>query len=279
MQLTRYPGGLGDLAERFAAQGSLGAQNVVDFYLHLVGTKVTLTPRGEYDTWRMVNRGSRQLQASNRTTEYLIECFSYFLRLAESGELDNLSADRLESSSRDFVESALIAAAGDLRTTLLIDQAAVAARIDLARFLPPSRFVIVFRDPRDQFAEAREARKRKGRPPISVQEFAEVYRKRRRLVQKAIPRLEGTPGHRFLQVSFEEFVLDHDKESKRVLDVLELGDRERIARDFRPEVSRTNVGKYRQLIGADKSALLCAALPEFLSEHNQDRTSSTRSTR
>lgn len=266
MLLVRHPGGLEDLGDRFAAQGKFTPQDLVDFYHHNVGTRI---PRdiGSFDRWKMVSKANARLRSKDVAHGYFRECLTYFLRLAELSQGGDAAGVDIEADFRGFVERAVAAAAADMGASrLILDQVAVAAKLDLARYLPPSSFVIVHRDPRDQYCEAREAWQRRG-SNSSIEFFVGNYRERRAHVAGAIPDLEERCGHRFLHVSFEDFVVDHDKESQRILDFVGLEAAQMVEQRFFPEQSRANVGKYRGILTEDEARQLADALPEYLSDH------------
>jgi hypothetical protein len=201
MRLIKFPGGLADLAERRTRQDRLTAQDLVDHYLHLVGGKVTLLPPGVYNQWESVNVQSRKMLAHKATAGYLRACLSSFLDLATRGGA--LSPEELEGHFRGLVRRALDAGAADRGASLLlVDQAVTAWRLPTSRLVPPSTFVVVHRDPRDQFAEARAVARQPGRPKTTVDTFVEAYRRQRTEVDAIIPGLERTYGHRLIRIAF-----------------------------------------------------------------------------
>jgi hypothetical protein len=265
MRLIKFPGGLADLAERHTRQGRLTIQDLVDHYLHLVGGKVTLVPPGVYNQREAVNRDSRKLLAHRATAGYLHACLTSFLELTEARVAGGLTGEELEAHLRESVRRALDAGAADAEADLLlVDQAVTAWRLPTARLVPPSTFVVVHRDPRDQFAEARAVAQQPGRPRTTVDSFAATYRQQHERLHGTIDELERTHGHRFIRVAFEDFVLDHAAESARLRTALDLHGRPLRKPRFVPEQSRQNIGKYVGLLPPNEAASLAAALPEFL---------------
>jgi hypothetical protein len=91
-----------------------------------------------------------------------------------------------------------------------------------------------------------------------------TYRDQRTRLDDVLPGLERTYGHRFLRMSFEDFVLDHAAESARLLAALDLDGRPRRKARFVPEASMANIGKYAALLTPAETAALEAELPEYL---------------
>jgi hypothetical protein len=263
MRLIKFPGGMADLTDRLGRQGRLGTADLVEHYLHLVGGKVTLLPPGVYNQWEMVNRDARHLFGHARTAGYLHACLQTFLDLARTE--GRVSAETLDDLFRDGVRRALDAAAGDTGAeSLLVDQAVTAWRLPIARLAPPSTFVVVHRDPRDQFVEAREVSRQPGRARTTLESFVATYREHRELVDRVIPELERDHGHRFVRLAFEDFVLDHAGQAERLRTELRLHGRTQHATRFVPEQSRANVGKYATRLSPTETAAIATALPEYL---------------
>lgn len=267
LRLLKFPGGFDDLAKRHADQGRLTAQDLVDLYLHITGWKVTLSPRGTYDQWALVNRSSRRMFRRERAFGYLAVLLECFLELARDPSA-SATTEELETRLRRHIERALDAAATDSEAThLVIDQAITAWRLQLARFMPPATFVSVHRDPRDQFAEAREVLAQPGRNRTNPEKFVKQYRRNRRKVDRLAPGLEQDQGHRVLRVGFEEFVVDHDRTSAWLATELGFDPAARVPDRFHPEVSRRNVGKHLTALAAEEREILEAELAEYLSPH------------
>lgn len=268
MRLIKFPGGLDALARQHARAESLRNEDLVDLYLHITGRKVDATPKGSYSRWGMVNRNSRRLHRAPTARGYLLRCYERFLELVERSDQGPITSQELEERLRSWVSVALDAAAADTGADrLIIDQAVTAWRLPLARLVPPSVFLVVHRDPRDQFVEAKDVLERPGRRSTSVLRFAGSYRRRRRHVRSAIPELEREHGHRFLTMSFERFVMEHEDEAAKLIDTLGLHDRPRMGAAFDPSVSRGNVAKHRDALTSRERHLLSLLLRPYLSGH------------
>lgn len=266
MRLVKFPGGLASLARSHAEQGKVSDKALVDLYLHLCGRRVDTVPKGTYSRWGMVNKNSRKLHRKPAARGYLLRCYEHFLELAARVGDGPITEEDLEDRFRRWVRSALDAAAADLGADrLIVDQAVTAWRMPIARFLPPSTFVVIHRDPRDQFVEAKEVLARPGRKPTSPARFAATYLRRRQTVRRAIPDLERHHGHRFLSTSFERFVVHHEETATWILDELEMHDVPRIANRFDPAASRQNVGKHHGRLSLGERSLLHVALLPYLS--------------
>ena len=268
LRVVKFPGGYADLGVRLSEQGELTTQDLVDHYLHLSGVKVSRKALGRYDRWRMVNADSRRLhRARPRSDGYLAALYRSYLdlaRLASSGELD---PDRLEAHTQAVLAAALDAVASADRTDrVVVDQIVTAWRIDIARYLPPSTFIIVHRDPRDQFAEVREVLSEPGRGKRkrTPDGFAAAYRTDRELVDGWVSRLETEYGHRVLRLAFEDFVLDHDRTADRLHDTLGIDGATLGDSGFDPAVSRRNVGKFRQHLDPAAVEVIETELAEYL---------------
>jgi hypothetical protein len=262
MRLVKSPGGMADLAKRHQERGGLCTADLVDFYLHITGWKITLTPPGRYHLREVVNRTSAALFGSPAAAGYLRCCLECFLELARR---PGRSVADLERQFRGWVERALDAVATDTGADLvLVDQAVNAWRLAISRFLPPSTFVIVHRDPRDHFADARLVRQRPGRKPLTVESFARHYRARRERVEHQVPEIARRFGHRALTMSFEDFVLDHETQASRLRDFLGLGGRAYRNGHYEPARGLDGIGRHTRLITPEEAATLVDALPEYL---------------
>src|SRR4029078_597897 len=122
-----------------------------------------------------VNLQSRKLLAHKATAGYLHACLASFLDVTEAA--GEVRLEELEAQFRGLVRRALDAGATDRGADLLlVDQAVTAWRLQTSRLAPPSTFVVVHRDPRDQFAEARAVARQPGRPKTTVDTFVAAYR-------------------------------------------------------------------------------------------------------
>ena len=268
LRVVKFPGGYADLGRRVAEQGELAAQDLVDHFLHLSGVKVSRKALGRYDRWRQVNTDSRRLHRARPVSDgYLAVLYRSYLDLvglASSGELD---AGRLEAHAQAALAAAFDAVAAANRSDrVVVDQIVTAWKIDIARYLPPSTFVIVHRDPRDQFAEVREVLSEPGRGKRrrTPEGFAASYRTDRLFVDSWVSRLEADHGHRILKLAFEDFVLDHERTAARLHEALGIDGATLGESRFDPAVSRRNVSKYRQHLEPDAVEVIESELAEYL---------------
>lgn len=266
LRLIKSVGGMADLATRCANQSELLPQDLVDHYLHITGQKLRMAPTGTYDGWSVVNRNSTRLFRTAGTAGYLRTCLEGFLELVTLTLRERSSAAALEGHFRTYLGRALDRAASDAGAdVILLDQGINAWRLPIASLAPPSTFVIVHRDPRDQFVDAQAARERSGRPARSAREYAATYRRNRNRADRHVPEIERSHGHRAVQVGFEDFV--HSPATARgLVEFLGLANRAYGRGRFDAGRARASVGKHRRLIRPDELATLVDALPEFLDE-------------
>jgi hypothetical protein len=268
MRLIKFPGGIGDLARRHKRTGALTSQDVLDLYLHIIGGKPTTTPAGSYGQWKVVNKNSGKLLVHPRATDYVIRCLECFGWLADAVATGAMTRRQLVAGFRNSVGTILDAAATGMEADcLLVDQAITAWRLALAKFVPPSTFIVVHRDPRDQFVDASVALSKPGRTLLSAEDYAVQYRNRRLVGEKAMSMIQDRLGHRVIRLSFEEFVVDHDTTTQRLIADLGFEGRARSAPRYDVQASRANIGKHRDLISVADAATIAAALPEYLSPH------------
>lgn len=269
IRLIRSPGGVAEVVTTLDRDNDLHPQVLVDHYLHLVGRKITGQPRRTYSPWNRVNTLSRRLWRDPVAAGYLSVLLESFLELCGRWQQGRLSRSWLEGHMAEVLGQAFDrAAAGAGVDCLVLDQAVPARRLHLAGLVPPSPFVVVHRDPRDQFAEVQKVvQRQQGHHPKwhTASSFAEVYRADREAAARRIKRIIDR-GYQVITVAFEDFVCDHDRESRRLLQALGLEDRSVADGEvvFDAEVSRKNVGKHAWLLSPDDRAVITAALPEFL---------------
>lgn len=265
-RMIKFPGGTADLAKRFRTSGDLGPADLVDFYLHLAGSKGLVGSGELYSRWGMVNRQSGKLLKHPSAAGYVAEGLACFGRLTRAAQIGGLSVRQVNAILRDGFRDALDAAATDTGAErLLVDQAVNAWRLKIAALAPPSTFIVVHRDPRDQYADALAALDRPGRIQLSAEAFAIQFRQRRLAGEGAMARLVRKYKHRIITVPFEAFVMRHETEAPRLLAEIGFEDRRRVRRRYKVEASRPNVGKYRTLISPEDAAYLARELPEYLS--------------
>lgn len=265
MRLLKAPGGVAELVQRCEASGGLSDQDLVDFYLHLTGWKLTRHPPGGFHSRDVVNRHSAMLFRNRRAFGYLHACLGAFLDLVELTSTTKPTATDLEAFFREVLGRALDVAAADAGAeVLLIDQAVNAWRLPLSRFLPPSTFVIVHRDPRDQFADVREVHRKPGLGPKHAGPFARDYRQHRSWADRDTARIARDYGHHSVRLSFEDFVLDHQRLTRDLTEALALPPPRPGRGHYDPERGRAGVGRHLELASPSELATLTTALPEFL---------------
>ncbi len=264
-RVVKFPGGIAEMGEVVVKDGRLHPEEIAKFYLHLVGKQIVATKKGVYHKDLIVNRNNRRLLKNEPSLGYLYQALLLledYWALARKKALDH---DVFVAASRVGLARMLDAAAKQNKISkLVVDQIVTAWRIDIAQYMPPSSFIIVHRDPRDQYAEVKAALDQPGRPKWTAQQFAGIYRSWRTRVDGHIPILEGQHGHRVLRVGFEDFVLNHAAEAKRILAFAGIAAGSLKKQRFFPDVSAANVGKYSQLLTREEAECLETALPEYL---------------
>jgi len=265
-------GGLARLTTGYANHAVLTPRDLVALYLHLTGAKHTTSPRGSYDKWRVVNRNSANLFRRREAAGYLQTCLECFLALAErAGEPWPGGLPALEQCLREYVRRALDAAATDTGADLLLlDQGVNAWRLPLSRLAPPSTFVVVHRDPRDQFVDARAALRQPGRVEPSAASFADTYQRRRRGAVRDAAKIAQAYGHRSVRVGFEDFVYD-PASVHALVESLSLAGRPYRQGRFEVARARAAVGKHTRHLTREESETIAAALPEYLDERAGQR--------
>jgi hypothetical protein len=267
MRLLKAPGGIAELVNRHHQQGSLTDRDLVDFYLHLTGWKLTRHPPGSFHPRALVNRHSATLFRNRRAFGYLHTCLQAFLELVDLTATANPTTADLEGLFRDLLARALDVAATDTGAELLlIDQAVNAWRLPLSRFLPPSTFVIVHRDPRDQYVDVRQIRQQPGHPATTAESFTREYRRNRTRADRDIPLISQRYGHHCVRLSFEDFVLDHQRQTRELTDTLGLPPPRTQWGHYVPTRGRDGIGRHLALASPTEIATLTASLPEYLDD-------------
>jgi len=264
-RVVKFPGGIAEMGKVVTVAGRLRSKEIVRFYLHLVGKQIVQLARGLYHQDRIVNRNNRRLLKNKDSLGYFYQALQLLEDYWALAKKKKLSHDDFVTASRAGLVRMLDAAALQNKVTkLVVDQIVTAWRIPIAQYMPPSSFIIVHRDPRDQYAEVKAALSHPGRRVWSAAEFVKTIRDWRTRVDRHVATLESKYGHRVLRVAFEDFVLDHEKESARVRDFVGLPLERMNEQRFFPEVSSANVGKYASLLTPEEIRCIEAGLPEFL---------------
>lgn len=274
-RMIRFPGGLWDMVGRCSQEG-FDTKALVDHYLHITGNKTELRLPFFYSPWRDVNIHNRKLNKLKSVNEYLKVRLEGFLELHSLWIKERVTVGGLKNVLRLQLEAMLDAAATDMGADyLLIDQAINAYRIDMAELVPPSSFIVVHRDPRDQFIDARRAWSQPGRTSYSANAFSLVYRERRERAMEYMKSMEAY-GHRFLEVSFEDFIINFDKERKRVDEFTGSEECHMSGNAFSPQRSMLNVGKFNNAITKGEAASLVVGNSQYLNEHSEQKASTNR---
>ena len=272
MRLLKAPGGIADLASRHQQQGGLTESDLVDFYLHLTGWKLTRHPPGTFDSRDVVNRHATVLFRNPHAFGYLQTCLESFLELVDLTSAANPTAAELVRFFRDAVGRALDVVATDTQAdVLLIDQAINAWRLPLSRFLPPSTFVIVHRDPRDQFVDVRKRQQQPGLISPTAESFVREYRLRRTGADRDLTTITTQYGHHTYRVGFEDFVLDHERQARQLTDALALSPPGDGRSHYNPRRARNGIGQHARQVDPCELAILATSLPEYL-DHRSTST-------
>jgi hypothetical protein len=266
VRIIKFPGGLGDLFAKLKSSKRISIIEIVDLYLHITGSFYVKTGVNHYNKNLCVNRDSRRVLNSPQAASYIYELLSLWESLLDFSEKNF----QTEKEFLNIVRHGLHRAFNSIlycnnAKIVLIDQMVTAWRLPLAVLLPPSRFIIVYRDPRDQFVDANNVMGVPGRHKWTKEEFIKIYKNRRASVQEWIPKLEKSSNHAFLQISFEDFVMDTAAQKSIIDNFLGL-DRNSYSEElseFDPDVSSVNVGKYKKHLKKEVQNFFKENVPEF----------------
>ncbi|MBN2435838.1 MAG: hypothetical protein JXK07_11295 [Spirochaetes bacterium] len=265
-RIVKFPGGLGDLYLKLKSDKVITIAEIVDLYLHIVGSFYVTARGNQYNKYACVNRDSKKVLDKPQSVSYVYELLILWEALREFSE----KKVQTEKEFLHIVRHGLHRAFNSIlffnkAELLLMDQMVTAWRMPDAVLLPPSRFIVVHRDPRDQYVDANSVMGDPGRSKWTADEFIKVYKSRRALVREWIPKLEADSGHTFLQISFDEFV-NNPVEQKEIIDnylKLEKADYCEKMSGFNPDVSRKNVGKYKKYLKQEVQLYFKENIPEF----------------
>jgi hypothetical protein len=266
VRIVKFPGGLASIYKKLISKQKITIVEMVDLYLHLTGCFYVTTKRKEYSKLAMVNKNSKKVLASKSAATYVYELF----RLWE--QLDDYSqkVDQIPDEFIKLVKTGLHRAFNAVLYTnkvkiLLLDQMITAWRLPTAVLLPPSKFIVVHRDPRDQYVDADDAMGMPGRPKWTTEKYVQLYRKRRLLVDEWIPKLINESGHSFLTMGFESFIVNNVKNLEKLEEFLHL-EKYKFSKDltkFNPKKSIVNVGKYKKYLNKKTKEIIEHQLPEY----------------
>lgn len=262
--ILKYPGGFGDQYRRLVEQGGLQTRDLLDLWLHIAGLFPKERLRGSA-LMKQTNRQGAKIYLHPNTRVYRAAIFECFLELVRNNQ--QLTPASYVSTVQDSLDRAFRASAAHIGAGLLIlDQVVTAWRFEISRLLRPMPFIVVHRDPRDQFVDANCGHKKMGRKQWTASKFSQIARERREAGDRFIPMAQSDFGHRIIQLAFEDFVTQFKSESRRVilfagLEGFEFDGRKQ---KFDPRVSRKNVGKYRRYASAADLAVIEHELRDYL---------------
>ena len=253
MRLIKTPGGIWDYKEKFFKKDSKEA--ILNLYLTIVGIKETSST-----IWKKSNRSSRKILSDLNNADYVIALLKFWLDEKNTPSKDEKSY--YQRSSRALMEAYDKACQIYDADRILVDQSVNAFRLNLSKVLPPSTFIVVDRDPRDQFLEARLGWAKLGKKRWqSVEAFVSEYKKIRSQSYELAESLSKEYGHKFYFYKFEEFVYNHKAISNRLKIDLKLnGD----SKSYDPELSKINICKYKDQLTTWETYLIEDELKEFL---------------
>ena len=267
VRIVKFPGGLAELYDKLEKNGRLNKSHIIRLFLHITASFYVNVDIEEYNQEAVVNKVSRRMLRSSKSTFYIYELLCLWQSLVQFSTQKEQTSSEFVSIVRNGLQRAFNAAIYKNNASLLLcDQMITAWRIPTARLLPPSRFVIVNRDPRDQFTEINQVHKGTGRPIWNTSHFITIIKKRMQLTDKWIPILESECGHSFLKLQFEDFVINHDKTVAVVRSFFKLNKEDFMKEKtkFDPKISIKNVGKYKHSLNKDEQACLERELPEYI---------------
>jgi hypothetical protein len=253
MRLIKTPGGIWDYKEKFFKKDSKEA--ILNLYLTIVGIKETRST-----IWNKSNRSSRKILSDLNNAEYVIALLKFWLNEKNMPSKDEISF--YQRSSRALKKAYNKTCQIYDADRIVVDQSVNAFRLNLSKVLPPSTFIVVDRDPRDQFLEARLGWAKLGKKKWqSVEEFVSEYKIIRSQSYEWAASLSKEYGHKFYFYKFEEFVYNHKEISNRLkLDLKLNGD----SKSYDPELSKINIHKYKDQLTTWETFVIEEELKEFL---------------
>ena len=272
VRIVKFSGGLGELYDNFREAGRLKRIDLLNLFLHLTASFYITTDEKTYSKKAKVNNASQKMLDSPKAVSYLLELFKLWHRLDEFSLKDEQSEEELVAIIREGIRRSFNAILFTNKSKILLsDQMVTAWKLPYAALLPPCKFIVVHRDPRDQFSEVNQARGTPGRPAWTVSNFISIYLKWRSIADEWIPRLEEECGHSILRLKFEDVITDYNKTSNQIFDFLGL-DRENFNTEkskLDPSVSIKNVGKYHNYLNENEICEIEDKLINYLrSERN-----------
>ena len=253
MRLIKTPGGLWDYRKNYLGKNNQEA--ILNLYLSIIGEKQTNSI-----IWGKSNRSSRKIIADTNNAEYIITLLNFWIK-EKNKPSKNIKSFYKRSSK--FIGEAYdkVCQIYDSER-ILVDQSINAFRLNLAKLIPPSTFIIVDRDPRDQFNEGKEAWKRLGiNKWQSAEEFIFDYKRTRETSYKRAKYLSKRFGHKFYFYKLENFIYDFKRLSSKLKSDLQI---EGESKGYNPEESKANIGKYKDNLTSSDCNLIEHELMEYL---------------
>jgi len=121
--------------------------------------------------------------------------------------------------------------------------------IESTKYFSNCKVVLVTRDPRDQFVELKQFKK-----ATSVEGFVDWYKEMQR-------RLRQINHPTIIQIRFEDFVEKNDKIVEKLCNQMSLPSN--VSSSYQPNLSKKNVGKYRQYLSQKELDIIERQLSEF----------------
>jgi hypothetical protein len=262
-RIIKAPGGVHDYMVSLARGGDVDIA-AVDLYLSVVGKKKIRKGLKRRRAWETANGSNGRLACNPKYAAHQAHIYHMLADLFE-----NTSREKNETieAIREHMARALGSAAQSIGAErLLIDQAANAWRINLGNYFPLSTFIVVDRDPRDQFAEAQMAWKRLTHMSKSVEKWVDDYLPIRKNYSQDMSAMQER-GYKFVEMQFESFVTNHDKDRIRLHSALNLDySLKPVEHYFSVGTSRRNIGKHHVLLDERTRSVIVAALGDRL--HN-----------
>lgn len=124
--------------------------------------------------------------------------------------------------------------------------------------------MVVDRDPRDHYVETIAARIRRGEKAPSAHAWSVNHTKIREQYKIRRDRYAQKNDHRFIEMKFEDFVTDYEKQAELINAELGILDADLVKQNFDPQVSIKNIGKHFSELGDDDRRTISSELRTIL---------------
>ena len=133
----------------------------------------------------------------------------------------------------------------------------------------PIKQIVVIRDPRDEYLAIYRKADTKILP-YEAQEWADIWKEK-------YAQLMANKDENMIIIRFEELVYDYDKNIKKIMDFLGLKEKNHIEPKsiFDPEISKTNIGAWREFTDQDFMKKTGELLSEYCYNQNTSNSSSS----